>query len=108
MFIVDFIINNILTQAGITLALIAMVGLIAQKKSAGQTIAGTLKTLLGFQVLSAGSAIIVASLLYFGKIFTEGFHMRGIIPSIEAINGQAMNELGLGSPSVYVSCNLHR
>ena len=54
------------------------------------------KTLLGFQVLSAGSSIIVGSLTYFGKIFTEGFHMQGIIPSIESINGQAMNDLGLG------------
>ena len=93
---INFIINNILTQAAITISLIAMLGLILQKKSVGQIISGTLKTLLGFQVLAAGSGIIVGSLNYFGKIFTEGFHMQGIIPSIEAINGQAMNELGLG------------
>lgn len=73
-----------------------MLGLCLQKKSAGQVVSGTLKTLLGFQVLSAGSSIIVGSLTYFGEIFTAGFHMQGIIPSIEAINGQAMNELGLG------------
>lgn len=95
--IINFIINNILTQASITIALIAMLGLLLQKKSAGQVISGTLKTLLGFQVLSAGSSIIVASLTYFGTIFQEGFHTQGIVPSIEAINGQAMNELGLGS-----------
>ncbi|WP_321388854.1 PTS sugar transporter subunit IIC [uncultured Enterococcus sp.] len=94
--IINFIIENILTQASITIALIAMLGLILQKKSVGQIISGTLKTLLGFQVLSAGSGIIVGSLTYFGQIFTEGFQMQGIIPSIEAINGQAMNELGLG------------
>lgn len=94
--IVDFIIQNILTQASITIALIAMLGLILQKKSVGQVLSGSLKTLLGFQVLSAGSSIIVGSLTYFGEIFTEGFNMQGIIPSIEAINGQAMNELGLG------------
>ena len=93
---INFIISNILTQAAITISLIAMLGLILQKKSIGQIISGTLKTLLGFQVLAAGSGIIVGSLNYFGKIFTEGFHMQGIIPSIEAINGQAMNELGLG------------
>lgn len=94
--VVNFIIENILTQASITIALIAMLGLCLQKKSAGQIVSGTLKTLLGFQVLSAGSSIIVGSLTYFGEIFTAGFHMQGIIPSIEAINGQAMNELGLG------------
>lgn len=94
--VINFIIENILTQASITIALIAMLGLCLQKKSAGQVVSGTLKTLLGFQVLSAGSSIIVGSLTYFGEIFTAGFRMQGIIPSIEAINGQAMNELGLG------------
>jgi len=96
MAVINFIIKNILTQASVTIALIAMLGLILQKKSAGQVIAGTLKTMLGFMVLSAGSSIIVSSLTYFGKIFTKGFHMQGIVPSIEAINGQAMNQLGLG------------
>lgn len=94
--VVNFIIDNVLTQASITIALIAMMGLLLQKKATGQVISGTLKTLLGFQVLSAGSSIIVGSLIYFGEIFTAGFNMQGIIPSIEAINGQAMNELGLG------------
>jgi len=94
--IVNFIIENILTEASITIALIAMLGLILQKKSVGAVISGTFKTLLGFQVLNAGSGIITGSLTYFGEIFTEGFNMQGIVPSIEAINGQAMNELGLG------------
>lgn len=94
--VINFLVNNILTQASITISLIAMLGLILQKKSVGQVVSGTLKTLLGFQVLSAGSSIIVGSLTYFGEIFTEGFHTQGIIPSIEAINGQAMNDLGLG------------
>ncbi|MFS0560609.1 PTS sugar transporter subunit IIC [Terribacillus sp. 179-K 1B1 HS] len=94
--VINFIIENILTQASVTIALIAMLGLILQKKSAGQVISGSLKTMLGFMVLAAGSSIIVGSLTYFGKIFAEGFQMQGIVPSIEAINGQAMNELGLG------------
>lgn len=95
--IVNFIIDNILTQAPITIALIAMLGLLLQKKPTGQVISGTFKTLLGFMVLSAGSSVIVQALTYFGAIFTEGFGMQGLVPSIEAINGQAMGELGLGS-----------
>ncbi|OCG20532.1 MULTISPECIES: PTS sugar transporter subunit IIC [unclassified Gilliamella] len=94
--VVNFIIDNILTQASITISLIAMFGLMLQRKSVGQIISGSLKTLLGFQVLNAGASIIVGSLTYFGHIFTAGFDMQGIIPSIEAINGQAMNQLGLG------------
>ncbi|MBM6407539.1 PTS ascorbate transporter subunit IIC [Lacticaseibacillus rhamnosus] len=97
MVVVNFIIQNILTQAAITIALIAMLGLLLQRKSFGAVLTGTFKTLLGFQVLSAGSAIIVTALTYFGKIFQHGFHLKGVVPSIEAINGQAMNTLGLGN-----------
>ncbi|MBT1280156.1 PTS sugar transporter subunit IIC [Thermoanaerobacter sp. CM-CNRG TB177] len=97
MAIVNFIIKNILTQAPITIALISLIGLILQRKQVGEVISGTFKTLLGFLVLSAGSGIIVESLTYFGKIFTKGFRMQGIVPSIEAINGQAMNNLHLGN-----------
>ena len=60
--VINFIIDNILTQASITIALIACLGLILQKKSVGQVISGTMKTLLGFQVLSAGSSVIQTSL----------------------------------------------
>lgn len=97
MVVINFIINNILTQAFITIGLIALIGLIAQKKSLGDIISGTFKTMLGYLVLSAGSSIIVSVLVYFGEIFTEGFGIEGIVPSIEAVNGQAMNELGLGN-----------
>ncbi|WP_067143411.1 PTS sugar transporter subunit IIC [Oceanivirga salmonicida] len=93
---INFIIENILTQAPITIALVALLGLILQKKSIGQIISGTFKTVLGFMILGAGSGVIVNSLIYFGKIFQKGFNIQGIIPSIESINGQAMNQLGLG------------
>lgn len=95
--VVQWIINNILTQAAILISLIAMLGLIVQKKKIGEVLSGTLKTLLGFEVLSAGSTIIQQSLAYFAVVFQHGFHTTGIVPSIEAINGQAMNKLGLGN-----------
>lgn len=97
MSVVNFLISNILTQAAITIAIIAFVGLVAQRKPFGDVLSGTFKTMLGFLVLSAGSGIIVNTLTYFGVIFTKGFGMQGIIPSIESINGQAMSSLGLGN-----------
>lgn len=97
MVVINWIIENILTQASIIIGLVSMIGLIVQKKSVSEIITGTLKTILGFLVLGAGSGVIVESLTYFGEMFSEAFNMRGIVPSIEAINGQAMNELGLGS-----------
>ena len=50
--VLNFIINNILTQASIIIALIALLGLVLQKKPVGVVISGTMKTMLGFLVLS--------------------------------------------------------
>lgn len=97
MSVLNFIIENILTQAAIIIGLIAFLGLVLQKKPMGSVVAGTMKTILGFLVLSAGSAVIQSSLTFFGDIFNQAFGLRGLVASIEGINGQAMNELGLGS-----------
>ena len=52
--IVNFIIDNILTQAPITIALIAMLGLLLQKKPTGQVISGTFKTLYKYLIRDFG------------------------------------------------------
>jgi PTS system ascorbate-specific IIC component len=99
MAVLNFIINNILTQAAIIIGLIALLGLALQKKPAGTVISGTMKTVLGFLVLSAGSSVMQESLSYFGEVFNQGFGLNGlqsVVASIEAINGQAMGDLGLG------------
>ena len=96
MSVINWIISNVFTQAGIVIALIAMLGLLLQRKGTGEVIIGTFKTLLGFSVLAAGSGILVQTLIIFGKMFEAAFNMTGIVPSIEAVNGFATNDLGLG------------
>lgn len=97
MHVLQFIIENILTQAAIIIGLIALIGLLLQRKSASDVIAGTFKTVLGFLILAAGSAVMQTSLAYFGDMFNQAFGLQGLVASIEGINGQAMGELGLGS-----------
>ena len=89
-----FIVNDVLGQASILIALIAMVGLIALKKSVGQVISGTLKTLLGFLVLLAGANIIVGALNFLGEVFQKGFNMRGVVTDVGSISGIAQQTLG--------------
>src|SRR5699024_3849092 len=98
MAVLDWIISNIFTQAGIVIALSAMLGVILQRQDAGTVLSETFKTLLGFMVLAAGSAVLVATLTYFGTQFEAAFNLTGIVPSIEAVNGYATNDLGLGGP----------
>ena len=52
--ILTFIIDNILINAAMVLGIVALLGLILQKKSAGACFSGTFKTMMGFMILSAG------------------------------------------------------
>lgn len=92
--IIHFIIKDFLGQAAILIALIAMTGLILQKKSFGKTLEGTFKTLLGFLIMMAGINIIVETLTFLNDIFTSGFGMKGYITDVAAIAGVANRELG--------------
>lgn len=75
-------------------ALMALIGLLLQKKPAADTVKGTLKTFIGFLVLSAGAGVIVGSLEPFGAMFEAAFHVQGVVPNNEAIVSMALLEYG--------------
>jgi len=81
--VLNFIIKNILTQAAVVVGLIALLGLVLQKKPIGTVVSGTMKTILGFLVLSAGSSVIQGSLAIFGDLFNKAFGLKGLVASIE-------------------------
>ncbi len=61
MAILNFIINEIFGQGAIFLALIAMIGLILQKKPFTEVVRGTLMTAIGFFVLNTGTGLITGN-----------------------------------------------
>lgn len=61
MVVLDFIINEIFGQGAIFIALIAMIGLLLQKKSASEVIRGTCMTAVGFFILSTGTGLITGN-----------------------------------------------
>lgn len=90
----EFIVKDLLGQASILIAFIAMIGLILQKKTYGKIFEGTFKTMLGFLVMMAGINIIVETLTFLNQIFTTGFGMSGYITDVAAIAGVANKQLG--------------
>ena len=88
-FIVD-----VMKVPSILVGLVALFGLIAQKKSFPDVIKGTIKTILGFLVLSGGAAVLVGSLSPLGDIFKQAFDVQGIIPNNEAMVSIALEKYG--------------
>ena len=80
-----------LSQPSVLVGLVALIGLVLQKKSITDCITGTVKTIMGFLILGGGAGIVVGSLEHFGKMFEHGFGITGIVPNNEAIVGMALD-----------------
>lgn len=85
---------DIASQPALLVALIALIGLVIQKKSTSDIIKGTLKTWIGFVVLSAGADVVTGSLEPFGKMFQHAFNVQGVVPNNEAIVSMALVKYG--------------
>ena len=91
--LLDFIVD-ILKVPSVLVGVIALIGLIAQKKSAADTIKGTIKTILGFIVLGGGASVLLGSLNPLGDIFKQAFDVQGVVPNNEAIVSAALQQYG--------------
>lgn len=85
------VLQQILSTPSVLVGLIALIGLLAQKKPIEVVIKGTIKTILGFLVIGAGANVLVGALNYFGAMFNFGFGVNGVVPNNEAIVSLALN-----------------
>lgn len=90
---VKFLLDIVSTPA-ILVALIAVLGLILQKKALPDIIKGGIKTFVGFLVVSGGAGIVQNSLNPFGTMFEHAFHLSGVVPNNEAIVAVALTTYG--------------
>ncbi|MBQ6493090.1 MAG: PTS ascorbate transporter subunit IIC [Erysipelotrichaceae bacterium] len=96
MAILNFIINEIFGQGAIFLALVAMIGLILQKKSASEVVRGTIMTAIGFFVLNTGTGLITGNSID-GIITTFNTLMpqQAAPPATVDIGGQYGTQIGI-------------
>ncbi|MFV8981340.1 PTS ascorbate transporter subunit IIC [Serratia fonticola] len=85
---------DILKVPAVLVGVIALIGLLAQKKSFSDVVKGTVKTILGFIVLGGGATVLVGSLNPLGGMFEHAFSIQGIIPNNEAIVSISLEKYG--------------
>lgn len=91
--ILDFLVDVASTPA-ILVALIAILGLLLQKKGVTDIVKGGVKTFVGFLVVSGGATIVQDSLTPFGSMFEKAFHLSGVVPNNEAIVAVGLTKYG--------------
>lgn len=89
MAVLEFIVYDLLSQAGILIGLLAFIGLVLQKKPADKVISGTIKTIVGFLIFGTGSTAAQGALTGLQTLFSEAFGLQGVTPISEAITAQA-------------------
>lgn len=87
--VLEFIVYDIFGQAAFLLGLIALIGLLLQKKKASQVISGTIKTIVGYLLFNIGSSAAQEALTGFQTLFSEAFGLVGVTPISEAVTAQA-------------------
>jgi ascorbate PTS system EIIC component len=71
--VATWIASNIFGQPAILVGIIALIGLLVQRKSTSQVVSGTLKTIIGFLLILAGAQIITQALALFQPLWGEVF-----------------------------------
>ena len=90
----NFLMFDVLSEPAVLVGLIALIGLIAQKKPVTECIKGTVKTIMGFVILGAGATLVINSLGDFATIFQHAFGIKGVVPNNEAIVSIAQQSFG--------------
>ncbi|MFP7334880.1 PTS ascorbate transporter subunit IIC [Shouchella clausii] len=90
----ELIMNDILGTPAILIGMFALIGLLLQKKSATDTVSGTLKTTMGFLLLGVGAAVVSDSLGTFRSMFEAAFQIQGVVPNTDAMAAIAQENYG--------------
>lgn len=87
--VVNFIINYIFNQPFILLGLVAMVGLILQKKPLQDVITGALKTGIGYLILSQGTSLLAGIVMPIAGILNKIFNVNATVSGVGQVAFEA-------------------
>lgn len=97
------LLQELLSTPSILVGLMALVGLVLQKKSVEDVLKGTIKTIVGFLVLSAGSSFLQTGALNdFGTLFQFAFHVEGVVPNSDAMAAMVLSNYA--GPTAMIMC----
>ena len=85
--ILNFIVYQILSNETIFLGLVALIGLLLQKKKFPQVVDGTVKTIIGLTVLTSGAGILISSMSPVVNKLNSTLHVKGVLPTNDAVFG---------------------
>ena len=81
-------------DTALIMGIIALIGLLLQKKSAKDTINGVVKTVVGFMIFNIGSGAMSGVVNTFMSLFQAGFGITGVTTQVEIATALALDTYG--------------
>ena len=88
------VLRHFLNQPAFFLGLVALIGLILQRKSSVEVVKGTLRTVIGLLVFTAGSTILIGGIGPINEMLQAGWGVSGVYPLSEIAFGVVIDRLG--------------
>jgi ascorbate PTS system EIIC component len=96
-------------DTSLIMGVLALIGLLLQKKPAKDVISGTVKTVVGFMVFNIGSSAMSGVVSTFSTLFNTAFGVNGVTTQVEVATGLALGQYGTEVALVMIFgflCNL--
>lgn len=100
--VINFLINEVFIEAPVFLGLVALIGLVLQKKSGADILEGTIKTIVGIVILNSGIGVFLGSLIPLTTLLNSSFGITGVLPDCFGPFGVAMQTYGVEIPTAFV------
>ena len=89
-----YFVSNVLSEPAFLIGLVALIGLLAQKKKFNEIVAGTVKTMVGFLLITTGAQSMGMSLMPMQSMLQHIFGLEAEVADIGAAVGQSMATIG--------------
>lgn len=100
-FLMTFV-TDFLGNATVLVGLVALVGLLVQKKTFPEILTGVIKTMTGFIIFGIGAGAGVSALGNFQDLFASAFNLTGVTPIAEGVTAMAMGSFGIQTALIMV------
>lgn len=96
-----YLVSNVLSEPAFLIGLVALIGLLVQKKSFSEIVAGTVKTMVGFLLITTGAQSMGMTLLPIQPMLQNIFGMEASIADINNAVGASMAAFGASATLIF-------
>ena len=96
------IISNTFGNATFLLGIIALIGLLIMKESFGNVLSGTVKTMLGYLIISIGCGAISPTLAPMTQMIRQAMGVEGVVPNCLPAYGISLAVVGTETTLIFI------